>query len=57
MRITCRYLHAGWTQIVDRQLGASIIFEDDIRFEPNFVKKLGDLMDEVDNLQLDWDLM
>ena len=57
MRIICRYLHAGWTQIVDRQLGASIIFEDDIRFEPNFIKKLGDLMDEVDNLQLDWDLM
>lgn len=44
-------------KIVDRQLAASIVFEDDIRFEINFAKKLADLVSEVDRLQLDWDLM
>ncbi|XP_057376858.1 glycosyltransferase 25 family member-like [Daphnia carinata] len=49
--------YAIWQEIVDRQLAASIVFEDDIRFEINFGRKLTDLVSEVDRLQLDWDLI
>ncbi|XP_046657992.1 glycosyltransferase 25 family member-like [Daphnia pulicaria] len=49
--------YAIWQEIVDRQLSSSIIFEDDIRFESNFVKKLADLVNEVDRLKVDWDLI
>ena len=42
---------------MDRQLEKSLIFEDDIRFEPYFPEKLSSLMDEADRLALDWDLM
>lgn len=47
----------NWLQIVDRQLAMSIVFEDDIRFEPHFRQKLVNLMEEVDRLLVDWDLM
>lgn len=35
----------------------SLIFEDDIRFEHNFKSKLGSLMNEVNEIKIDWDLM
>lgn len=44
-------------QIVDRQLERTLVFEDDIRFEPHFRQKLINLMEEADRLELDWDLM
>ena len=34
-----------------------VVFEDDIRFEPYFRRRLGYIMDEVRYLKVDWDLM
>lgn len=45
------------TQIVERKLERSLVFEDDIRFEPYFQQKLLNFMHDVDSLKLDWDIM
>jgi len=34
-----------------------MIIEDDIRFEKAFVRRLKHVMDDVDRIDLDWDLM
>lgn len=46
-----------WKEIVDRKLKSSLIFEDDIRFEPHFRTKLVNFMNEVDTLKVDWDII
>ena len=45
------------TQIVERKLERSLVFEDDIRFEPYFQQKLSNFMHDVDSLKMDWDIM
>lgn len=44
-------------QMVDNQLDKALIFEDDVRFQGNFKRRLVRLMDEVEKVELDWDIM
>jgi len=46
-----------WKEIVERKLERSLVFEDDIRFEPYFQQKLLNFMHDVDSLKLDWDII
>lgn len=47
----------SWSQIVERRLGTSLVIEDDLRFEVFFKRRLMNLMSEVEEEGLDWDLM
>ncbi|XP_016304272.1 procollagen galactosyltransferase 1-like [Sinocyclocheilus anshuiensis] len=44
-------------KIVDRGLKASLVIEDDLRFEVFFKRRLQNLMHEIESQQLDWDLI
>uniref|UniRef100_A0A8C1ERJ6 procollagen galactosyltransferase n=1 Tax=Cyprinus carpio carpio TaxID=630221 RepID=A0A8C1ERJ6_CYPCA len=46
-----------WTEIVDRGLEASLVIEDDLRFEVFFKRRLQNLMEEIESQRLDWDLI
>ncbi|XP_072285781.1 inactive glycosyltransferase 25 family member 3 [Pyxicephalus adspersus] len=46
-----------WQEIVDKQLKVSLVFEDDVRFESFFKRKMIRLLGEVRRAQLDWDLI
>ncbi|XP_005992172.1 procollagen galactosyltransferase 1 isoform X1 [Latimeria chalumnae] len=46
-----------WKEIVDLQLERSVVFEDDVRFEGLFKRRLMRLMEEVELVELDWDLI
>ncbi|XP_059848159.1 procollagen galactosyltransferase 1 isoform X1 [Hypanus sabinus] len=46
-----------WKEIVDRGLQKSVLFEDDLRFEIFFKRRLKYLMKEVEKTKLDWDLI
>ena len=43
--------------MVDRGLQKSLVFEDDLRFEIFFKRRLLNLMRDVEREGLDWDLM
>nr|XP_056716152.1 inactive glycosyltransferase 25 family member 3 [Euleptes europaea] len=49
--------HRVWKEIVERGLEKSVVLEDDVRFEPYFKKRLLRLMDDLEQVQLDWDLI
>uniref|UniRef100_A0A4W4GHT8 Glycosyl transferase family 25 domain-containing protein n=1 Tax=Electrophorus electricus TaxID=8005 RepID=A0A4W4GHT8_ELEEL len=49
--------HATWTQMVERDLQRVLVLEDDVRFEPLFKKRVQLIMEDVDKIQLDWDLI
>lgn len=40
-----------------RGLARVVVFEDDVRFESNFKRRLERLMEEVEAQELAWDLM
>jgi len=46
-----------WEEVVEKGLKEVIIFEDDVRFKPNFRSELATVMAEVSALNLDWDLI
>ncbi|XP_035253694.1 procollagen galactosyltransferase 1 [Anguilla anguilla] len=46
-----------WKEIVDRGLKASLVIEDDLRFEIFFKRRLQNLMKELKSEGLDWDLI
>ncbi|XP_069783798.1 procollagen galactosyltransferase 1-like [Narcine bancroftii] len=46
-----------WKEIVERGLKKSVLFEDDLRFEIFFKRRLKYLMKEVEKTKLDWDLI
>ncbi|TNN70398.1 Procollagen galactosyltransferase 1 [Liparis tanakae] len=46
-----------WKEIVERRLETSLVIEDDLRFEIFFKRRLKNLMREVEDERLDWDLM
>uniref|UniRef100_A0A2K6B3S9 procollagen galactosyltransferase n=1 Tax=Macaca nemestrina TaxID=9545 RepID=A0A2K6B3S9_MACNE len=54
-------LPATWlgflSQVVDRGLQKSLVFEDDLRFEIFFKRRLMNLMRDVEREGLDWDLI
>lgn len=46
-----------WKEIVERGLETSLVFEDDLRFEVFFKRRLQNLMHEIQTQGLDWDLI
>ncbi|KAJ8254064.1 hypothetical protein COCON_G00206760 [Conger conger] len=46
-----------WKEIVERGLKASLVIEDDLRFEVFFKRRLQNLMKELQSEGLDWDLI
>lgn len=44
-------------QIVEQGLQASLVIEDDLRFEVFFKRRLKNLLSEVQSESLNWDLM
>ncbi|KAI4882407.1 hypothetical protein NFI96_025174 [Prochilodus magdalenae] len=46
-----------WKEIVERGLKASLVMEDDLRFEVFFKRRLKNLLSEVQSEGLDWDLI
>ncbi|XP_012689568.2 probable inactive glycosyltransferase 25 family member 3 [Clupea harengus] len=46
-----------WKEMVDMQLDKALILEDDVRFQGNFKRRLLRLMDEVEKVELDWDII
>lgn len=46
-----------WKEVVDRGLQRSLVFEDDLRFEIFFKRRLMNLMQDVEREGLDWDLI
>ncbi|XP_029946364.1 procollagen galactosyltransferase 1 [Salarias fasciatus] len=46
-----------WKEIVERGLETSLVIEDDLRFEVFFKRRLMNLMSEVKDEGLDWDLI
>lgn len=44
-------------QIVEREEKTVMVLEDDVRFEPFFRRKVSALLEEMKQLQLNWDLM
>ncbi|XP_012883834.1 PREDICTED: procollagen galactosyltransferase 1 [Dipodomys ordii] len=54
----CFLSHYGiWKEVVDRGLQKSLVFEDDLRFEIFFKRRLMNLMEDVEREGLDWDLI
>ncbi|XP_060946463.1 procollagen galactosyltransferase 1 [Limanda limanda] len=49
--------HKIWKEIVERRLPISLVIEDDLRFEIFFKRRLMNLMSEVKEEGLDWDLI
>ncbi|KAM8793865.1 procollagen galactosyltransferase 1 [Eudromia elegans] len=46
-----------WQEIVERGLQKSVVFEDDLRFEIFFKRRLMNLMQDLEQEGLDWDLI
>ncbi|XP_043576372.1 procollagen galactosyltransferase 1 isoform X2 [Chiloscyllium plagiosum] len=46
-----------WKEVVDRNLSKAVVFEDDVRFEAYFKRKLVRLLREIENVGLNWDLI
>ncbi|XP_049643660.1 procollagen galactosyltransferase 1 [Suncus etruscus] len=46
-----------WKEVVDRGLQSVLVFEDDLRFEIFFKRRLMNLMQDVERERLDWDLI
>ncbi|XP_066569206.1 probable inactive glycosyltransferase 25 family member 3 [Amia ocellicauda] len=46
-----------WKEIVDQQLDKAVVFEDDVRFQGNFKRRLMRMMEEIEKVELDWDLI
>lgn len=42
---------------MDQQYDKALIFEDDVRFQANFKRRVLRLMEEVEQVELDWDIM
>lgn len=46
-----------WKEIVDMQMDKALVFEDDVRFQANFKRRVLRLMEEVEQMELDWDMI
>ena len=58
VKLTNRFKH-GYIlfQVVENKYETVLLFEDDIRFELSFRSRLKQLMDEMEKLDMDWDLL
>ncbi|XP_059849690.1 procollagen galactosyltransferase 2-like isoform X2 [Hypanus sabinus] len=46
-----------WKEVVDRKLKKVVVFEDDVRFDGHFKRKLLRLLNEIEDVDLEWDLI
>ncbi|XP_055516084.1 procollagen galactosyltransferase 1 isoform X1 [Leucoraja erinacea] len=46
-----------WKEVVDRKLNKAVVFEDDVRFEGHFKRKLTRLLSDIEDVALEWDLI
>ncbi|KAG8574408.1 hypothetical protein GDO81_009168 [Engystomops pustulosus] len=46
-----------WKEISERSLAVSAVFEDDLRFEIFFKRRLENLLHDLEEAELDWDLI
>ncbi|KAM4635771.1 procollagen galactosyltransferase 2 [Polymixia lowei] len=46
-----------WKEMVDQQMDKALVFEDDVRFQANFKRRVLRLMEEVELVELDWDII
>ncbi|XP_016327210.1 procollagen galactosyltransferase 2 [Sinocyclocheilus anshuiensis] len=49
--------HFTWKQVVERGLQHVLVLEDDVRFEPQFKRRLQTIMEDIEKAQLNWDLI
>ncbi len=49
--------HIIWKEMVAKGYDKVVVFEDDARFEPEFLEKMDELHEELDRLKLEWDLV
>ncbi|KAG7254280.1 hypothetical protein CRUP_017254 [Coryphaenoides rupestris] len=43
--------------VVDQQMDKALVFEDDVRFQANFKRRLLKVMEDVEKADLDWDII
>uniref|UniRef100_A0A8C4IIF6 Cerebral endothelial cell adhesion molecule n=1 Tax=Dicentrarchus labrax TaxID=13489 RepID=A0A8C4IIF6_DICLA len=46
-----------WKEMVDMQMDKALVFEDDVRFQANFKRRVLRLMEEAEKVELDWDII
>ncbi|XP_054860063.1 procollagen galactosyltransferase 2 [Amphiprion ocellaris] len=46
-----------WKEMVDVQMDKALVLEDDVRFQANFKRRVLRLMEEVEQVELDWDII
>ncbi|TSS97523.1 Procollagen galactosyltransferase 2 [Bagarius yarrelli] len=46
-----------WKQVVERNQRQVLVLEDDVRFEPNFKRRLNTIMEDVQQMEIQWDLI
>ncbi|XP_069465242.1 inactive glycosyltransferase 25 family member 3 [Ambystoma mexicanum] len=46
-----------WKEMVELQLDTALVFEDDVRFQGFFKRRLARLMEDIARAELDWDLI
>uniref|UniRef100_A0A8C3A291 Cerebral endothelial cell adhesion molecule n=1 Tax=Cyclopterus lumpus TaxID=8103 RepID=A0A8C3A291_CYCLU len=46
-----------WKEMVDLQMNMTLVLEDDVRFQANFKRRVLLLMEEVEQVELDWDII
>jgi len=46
-----------WTHMVEQDIQAALILEDDFDFQPDFVRQLGQRLEEIGALQESWNLL
>ncbi|KAM9762402.1 procollagen galactosyltransferase 2 [Menidia menidia] len=49
--------HSIWKKVIEQGLQKVLLLEDDVRFEPRFKRRLQAIMDDIERVQLDWDLI
>lgn len=43
--------------MVDMQMDKALVFEDDVRFQANFKRRILKMMQDVEQVELDWDIV
>uniref|UniRef100_A0A669EUI1 Cerebral endothelial cell adhesion molecule n=1 Tax=Oreochromis niloticus TaxID=8128 RepID=A0A669EUI1_ORENI len=46
-----------WKEMVDMQMDKALVFEDDVRFQANFKRRILKMMQDVEQVELDWDII
>ncbi|XP_034458439.1 procollagen galactosyltransferase 2 [Hippoglossus hippoglossus] len=46
-----------WKEMVDEQMDKALVLEDDVRFQANFKRRVLRLLEELKQVELDWDII